>query len=286
MKKEKLSAASKSKLEAETKSNTEMIDELIFMTSHSSVEDLDVDKVAAYLEMLDERAPIDEPLGENEADTWERVLERTAVADSLTDEVPRRAVRKRRVSHIGKIMRGVVVAAAIIIAFSCIAAFASGANPFETVVKVAGDLIFFARNPSGELELPEGSETEYKSLRKALDATGMEDAMCPSWIPKDYSVEMITAKKTSLSQKVTGSYSSDRGEIVITITRVLSDVSRGTIEVEKNGYEMMDQNGDMFYISDNVDMVQAYATIDSYEYYLIGNIDRYELKTIIQSLYR
>ena len=286
MKKEKLSAASKSKLEAETKSNTELIDELIFMTSHSSVDDLDAEKVAAYLETLDERAPIDEPLGENEADAWERVLEKTEVGNTISDKLPEQDERRHRARRTGKILHSALLAAAFALVLSCVVAFAAGINPFETVVKVAGDLIFFARNPSGELELPEGTESEYRSLREALDANGMEDALCPSWIPKDCSLNDIQIKKTVNAIKCSAMYSSELKEITVIISYNGSEANAGAVEGDELGYEEYVVGNDTFFITSNIEYVRANANIDKYQYRVRGNINKEEMRNIIQSLYR
>ena len=286
MKKEKLSAASKSKLEAETKSNTELIDELIFMTSHSSVDDLDAEKVTAYLETLDERAPIDEPLGENEADAWKRVLERTAVADSLTDEVPRKKEHKSGVNHLHKIIGRTLLVAVIIVAVLYVVALANGINPVESVIKWTGDLIFFARNPSGELELPESNEADYYSLREALDANGMDRALCPKWIPQDYSFDGVNVKSTTRSSKVTAYYVADRGVLSIVIMSSSSEAGVNAMESEDTDYLPYEIESDIFYISTNISYIRAYAEINSFRIELYGTLSEDEVKLIIQSLYR
>jgi hypothetical protein len=286
VKKEKLSAASKSKLEAETKSNTELIDELIFMTSHSSVDDLDAEKVAAYLETLDERASIDEPLGENEADAWERVLEKTEVGNAISDKLPEQDEQRHRARRTGKILHSVLLAAAFALVLSCVVAFAAGVNPFETVVKVAGDLIFFARNPSGELELPESTETEYRSLREALNDNGMTEAMSPSWIPKDYSLDNITVKSTGQMCKVSALFSANNGNIAIIISNASSASGINAVESEEQQFDDYEVHGESFSISKNNTLMQSVATIGPYDYRIAGNISLEELEIIIQSLFR
>lgn len=286
MKTEKLSAASKSKLEAETKSNTELIDELIFMTSHSSVEDLDVDKVAAYLETLDERAPIDEPLGENEADAWERVLEKTEVGNTISDKLPEQDERRHRSRRTGKILHSVLLAAAFALVLSCVVAFAAGVNPFETVVKVAGDLIFFARNPSGELELPEGTNAKYRSLREALDANGMEDAMCPKWIPKGYALVFVNAQKTDRLTKISALYTSNQNEITISVIQNESSANARAVEANDDNWIEYKCGKDIYYISPNLGVREIYANIENRSYLIAGCFTEDEAKVIIQSLYR
>ena len=293
MKKEKLSAASKSKLEAETKSNTELIDELIFMTSHSSVDDLDAEKVAAYLGTLDERAPIDVPLGENEADAWERVLEKTEVGNTISDKLPEQDERRRRSRRTGKILHSALLAAAFALVLSCVVAFAAGVNPFETVVKVAGDLIFFARNPSGELELPEGAQSNYRTIPEALQQNNIMDAMYPSWVPSDYHIDNINVKVTTFSVKLSAFFLSERGDMAIVISKDLSNSGGNTIEingVEDENYLLNESilfkvNNDCFYLTHNMDINQITGTVGSYSYSVWGKIDEQEAKRVIQSLY-
>ena len=286
MKKQNPSAASKYFKEAESKSNTELIDEIFLMTNQSSVDELDTDKVTAYLEMLDERAPIEEPLGIDEAEAWKRVLEQVEEIDPVSESSPNSPDRKIRSHRTHRVILRTLSAAVILIMALCIVAFASGVNPFETVVKWTGDLIFFARNPSGELELPEGTEAEYRSLREALDENGMEDAMCPSWIPKDYALDNIKVKQTSQQGKITAFYSSERGNIAIIITIAYSERGRNVLESEESQYDDFIVGGDVFSISSNNELIESFASIEVFDYCIAGNITLEELKTIIQSLYR
>jgi len=285
VKKQKLSAASNPYQEAETKSNTELIDELIFMTSHSSVDDLDTDKVTAYLKTLDERAPIDEPLGGDQAEAWKRVLEKVDLVESLDEidsedsEPSAKAGRSHRIAK-----RVVTIAAAVVVLLS-LATMALGINPIETVVKAVGDLIFFARNPSGELELPEGTNAEYRSLREALDANGMEDAMCPKWIPKGYALNRTIIKKTDHFVRVSAFYVSNQDELTVLVSNSEAEAYSRAVETSIEQNREFFYGNDTFYLSDNFGVQQLYARIGEYSYLIIGVYNEDEAQLIIQSLY-
>jgi hypothetical protein len=154
------------------------------------------------------------------------------------------------------------------------------------VVKVAGDLIFFARNPSGELELPEGTESEYRSLREALDANGMEDALCPSWIPKGYALQRLNVKRTERLVRVSALYVSDQNELTITISRSESGSVASAMETNGTSYTEFEHNNNVFYISDNVGVYQVYSIISNCSYLFVGMNSEGETELIIQSMYR
>jgi hypothetical protein len=153
-------------------------------------------------------------------------------------------------------------------------------------VKWTGDLLFISRNPSGELELPEGSESEYRSLREALDQNGAEDALCPNWIPSDYAIDSIFCQTTQYMNRYYAMYISNRGELSIMVTKYESDSGYHMIEIEENGYEEYNVEGMIFIISSNYNIIQAEGSLGSYKYSFLGSIEEDEMRSIIQSLFR
>ena len=163
---------------------------------------------------------------------------------------------------------------------------ASGFDPIQSVVKWTGDLLFITRNPGGELELPEGTESEYHSLREALDQNGMEDALCPSWIPSDYNLHNISVKRSSRALKITAFYSSELGSITTIVTNGFAVETIETIEIDESGETKYEYEGCIFDLTHNFDYLQANASIGEYRYTIIGTIQKEEMESIIQSLFR
>lgn len=286
MEKQKNYTASESSSEANQKSNTELLNEISFILEHSHADDMDLDTVFKNLDILDERAPIN--VDDVPRDSWEslsaeyQARKEKAAAEKMAlarNKPARKNIRRRR------ILARTLYATILIIISLFVLANASGVISIQNIVKQVGDKLFIAHNPSGELELPEGTESEYRSLREALDQNGMKDALCPSWIPKDYVIESISVIQTSRITKCSSACSSERGELAITITFNFSDNSGNWIETDENGFSEYQTSDNTFYLSNNLEVIQAFGEIGHYRYSILGNIQEDELKAIIQSLF-
>ena len=282
----KQNPASEPSTEAKQKSNTELLNEISFILEHSSAEDMDLDTVLNNLDILDERAPIE--VGEIPGDSWETIYadyqrrQEEKKEDRETADESKKGLRKPR-----RVLLRTLYAAVLIVLLLFAVAKASGFDPIQSVVKWTGDLLFISRNPSGELELPEGSESEYRSLREALDQNGAEDALCPSWIPSDYEIESINVKQSARLLKITAFYfSDDNGKITAIITKGFSNEMLEVAEADDDGYYDFEYKGIIFEISHNIDLTQANASIGDYRYSIAGTIAKEEMESIIRSLFR
>ena len=287
MEKQKNYTASESSSEANQKSNTELLNEISFILEHSHADDMDLDTVFKNLDILDARATIN--VDDVPRDSWEslsaeyQARKEKAAAEKMAlarNKPARKNIRRRR------ILARTLYAAILIIISLFVLANASGVISIQSIVKQVGDKLFIAHNPSGELELPEGTESEYRSLREALDQNGMEDALCPSWIPKDYVIEDVIVMSTSRRTVISAIYSSNKGEMSVVITKAYSDETVNTIETEENGIKEVTLNGLVFYISKNLNVMQATGQDDIFSYSFVGNVAEDEIERIIQSLYR
>lgn len=281
----KQNPASEPSTEAKQKSNTELLNEISFILEHSSAEDMDLDTVLNNLDILDERAPIE--IEEIPGDSWESIYadyqrrQKEKKEDREAADESKKGLRKPR-----RVLLRTLYAAVLIVLLLFAVAKASGFDPIQSVVKWTGDLLFISRNPSGELELPEGSESEYRSLREALDQNGAEDALCPSWIPSDYALEQVSVLSTRRMTKLLAGYSSDRGELSIIIsTGHSTEQTSNVVETDNKEIEEYIFNHDFFYLSSNMNYNGFHADIGEYRYSVIGNVSTEELKSIIQSLY-
>jgi len=282
----KQNPASEPSTEAKQKSNTELLNEISFILEHSSVEDMDLDTVLNNLDILDERAPIE--VGEIPGDSWETIYadyqrrQEEKEEDRETADESKKGLRKPR-----RVLLRTLYAAVLIVLLLFAVAKASGFDPIQSVVKWTGDLLFISRNPSGELELPEGAESEYRSLREALDQNGAEDALCPSWIPSDYEIYRISVKRSARLIKIAAFYSSKSdGSITVMISKGFSNEILEITEADENGYDDYRLNGILFEITHNNDLTQANSSIGDYRYSFVGTINMEEMKSIIQSLFR
>lgn len=272
--------------EENQKSNTELLNEVNSILSNSSIIDVDMDTVKRNLAILDERNPIE--LTDDREETWQAIManhraylasKQTTEPENTADRVTVREKRPRR-----KLLVAVYAVVGVLLTL-IVGSYAAGVDPFQSVAKWTGDRLFVATNPSGELELPKNTVSEYRSLREALDQNGAEDAMCPSWVPKDYAIDSIDFACTQRISKYTAVFYSERGELGIVVLTGYSTTTN-SVETELSGYREYMVNGDIYYLSENTDYLQAYGEIGSYRYSVVGNLKEEELEAIIQSLYR
>lgn len=271
------------------KTNAQLLDDLERLLDCQEAEDLDVDQLEACLDALQERAPVMEDFdpasimarlqAEHPAlfESEEKENEEKE-AISSPDASPRPV---RRSGRARRILRRVEIAAALIVVL-CIGASAVGLNPFQAITQWASEVLHIGRNPSGVMELPEGTASEYRSLEEALAAYGVDPSGCPTWVPEDYVLEDVSAITSSGGLKFTASYASNRGEMYIRITQ-FEDESLIALEKEIGGY-MYIHNNIEFEILENHGTANITWQIGSYLYTITGSLDNEEILNMLDSV--
>ncbi len=260
-----------------TSSNTELLDEIDQMLSGPENE-IDVDALEARLTALQDRAPVMEdydPLAE-----WSKLQDAYPVSFETGDEPKKKS--KRRTG--GKIHFARIAAIfAVVLLCSLVTVNALGYNPIHSFLRWVDDTIQVCINPSGVMELPPDVPCEYRSLREALDANGAEDAVCPTWVPRDYALREVTARQTDGVTLFNAFYVSERGGLFIRIYEVDGFSWSGVIESELNGTEYV-HNDVTYYFTANNEASKAGWIIGQYSCEIIGQISEDELKQIINSM--
>lgn len=271
------------------KTNAQLLDDLERLLDCQEAEDLDVDQLEACLDALQERAPVMEDFdpasimarlqAEHPAlfESEEKENEEKE-AISSPDASPRPV---RRSGRARRILRRVEIAAALIVVL-CIGASAVGLNPFQAITQWASEVLHIGRNPSGVMELPEGTASEYRSLEEALAAYGVDPSGCPTWVPEDYALDSVTVHDNSGGLKFMASYVSTRGEMYIRVTR-FEDETSSALEKEEGGY-IYNHNGTQFDLIDNRNMTKASWQIGSTAYVITGQLEISEIHSMIDSI--
>lgn len=271
------------------KTNAQLLDDLERLLDCQEAEDLDVDQLEACLDALQERAPVMEDFdpasimarlqAEHPAlfESEEKENEEKE-AISSPDASPRPV---RRSGRARRILRRVEIAAALIVVL-CIGASAVGLNPFQAITQWASEVLHIGRNPSGVMELPEGTASDYRSLEEALAAYGVDPSGCPTWVPEDYVLGSVIVRDADGGLKATASYSSKRGEMYIRVTQYTDD-SLVTLEKEIGGYIYTHNNID-FDIVENNGSANITWQIDSYLYTITGFFEQEEILHILDSI--
>ena len=192
----------------------------------------------------------------------------------MAERKPRRAHRLRRVWW------KAAVAAVLVFA---VAASTFGSNPIKALLERV-EVFFMGTNPSGQLELPEDSVSEYRSLQDALDQNGIKVKVSPTWIPSDYSVDFVRVRESDYTIRITGYYISDnRSGFRIQISDSEEDTAYIDEKIEKSGDSII-RNGIEYFILPNTENVKASWQNGQYACVISGQLTTEELEKMIESI--
>lgn len=265
--------------DAERRSSQELLEEIEQILEMDAAE-MDTDRLDAYLDILQARAPVMEDYDAKAE--WEKTK---AQHPLLFAPEPAKHPKK---SGTGKWFRPVraleiAVAAALLL---MITANALGCNPIRQFLDWADGIVRVYSNPSGEMTLPPDDPSEYHSLAEALEAYGIDPDSCPTWIPADYAVESVNVRDSKQLLRISGIYRGDRGELLIRVTKY-QDI--GTIDwasaIERdNGGSLFVSNGREYCIVTNSGQVKA-GWVQGLNFYEVnGKISEDEIEAILQSI--
>lgn len=200
--------------------------------------------ITAYLDVLEEKSPVLPPdfNAEEDLETFKHKF--AALFDELdvtTDKGPQRRYTR-------KLSRILGCAAAVVIMF-VVFAEAFGIPIISTVYQWGADAYrTVVWGPSGSMTLEHVPENEYASLEEALAAYHVEDAVNPRWIPKEFTIDSVTARTINNDILIKGRYlAAGNQEILVRITVFYN--SADTANAFEHGED------DTIYSIDSVDYV-------------------------------
>lgn len=177
-------------------------------------------------------------------------------------------------------MAGIAATCAICLV---VTANAFGLNPIRAVLNWAEGIIQIYSNPSGVMELPVDIPSEYHSLEEALTANSISTKGCPTWIPQDFSLYSVRVRKSDGIIKCTASYESERGELIIRVSKRTTYNSTAIEECDDGGWVYY-YNDVEYYIVSNFDWAKAGWEDGLNSYVVSGQVSEDELKEIINSI--
>ena len=214
---------------AHKKSNTELLQEIEEALRSGTAEDLDTDKIEQYLSILQERAPVMEDYDPEQQ--WNELQEAHPLIFAV-EETPHEEKRRHRRRSPLHTLRLALAGLTMVVCFM-VTANALGFNPVQSVITWAEGVIQTCFNPSGIMELPEDTQSEYRSLKEALTANSMNADRLPTWVPKDYSLVDVTARQIDGMTKCTAVFESNRGELVMRVNEFAAKDAVALEEREK-----------------------------------------------------
>lgn len=216
--------------DVEQRSSQELLQEIEQILATSSSVDIDTDKLEAYLDILQERAPVMEDYDAKAE--WEKTKVQHPL---LFAPEPAKRPKKADARKWFRSVRAVEIAVAVALCLM-ITANAFGYNPIRQFLDWADGIIRVYSNPSGEMELPPDDPNEYHSLAEALAAYDIDPDSCPTWIPEDYALKAVTVRDSDGLLRISGTYMGDRGELIIRVTLHIEDNYWGNlVERDESG---------------------------------------------------
>lgn len=270
----------------DTMTNAEILQAIEIMMN-APEEEMNTDRIEEYLSILQSRAPVTEEY-DSEVQ-WAKLeaahplaFEDSSQLEEMTPSFSARKEKLHHVRHIHMLTRGAGVAAAVIV-LSTVTANALGFHPIHAILQWVEGIVQVCINPSGTMELPNSTPSEYHSLAEALEQNGIDATGLPTWIPQDYSIYSITSKVSDGIVKCVAEFESNRGDLMM---RVTSYAIENTIAVEERdeSSRCYSKGNVDYYIISNNDQVKISWQIGLNAYVIGGQISENEAKKIIDSI--
>ena len=200
------------------------------------------------------------------------------------EETPHEEKRRHRRRSPLHTLRLALAGLTLVVCFM-VTANALGFNPVQSVITWAEGVIQTCFNPSGIMELPEDTQSEYHSLKEALTANSMNADRLPTWVPKDYSLVDVTARQIDGMTKCTAVFESNRGELIMRVVAYSTkDIAVKKEREVSTGEEIFKYNGMEYYLISNDVWNKAEWHDGLMSFTLSGQISDEEIKEIIQSI--
>lgn len=264
-----------------SKDPTELTDELAALTEDAANGKCDLELIDAYLEILDEKAPLS-----FEADPQEALSafhEKHGLLETETSAPRRRRPRSPRFP-----IKAAALFAAVLVCGSMIAQ-AYGINIWGTIARVTSETFRMEKMevPYAEVTtypIAQGESAEYDSLLEAVEAFGITAPIAPTWIPERFGTPEVYATYKTSGVCINADYKTETDILKIRF----NESSRATQRIVEK-----DSVTDTTYFRNNinhyivVDQSLAKITWNSgvFECHMSGSITEEEARKIIDSIY-
>ena len=270
--------AQEMKMRLREKPLSELMEELEQMSSISEY-DCDIDLICAYLDVLEEKAPV-LPKGYDPATEYEKFKENhSELFDVPAAPLPEKAPAGK--SRFIRLKQTLVTFAALF----CVVVFvadASGAGVLDRLIEW-GSETFSLRPASGVMELEVAGENGFHSLQEALEFYEVTEPAIPTWIPGRYTIDKITILESNNILIISGKYVAGEDEILI--RNAISYDEDFRFEEDWGGeHTLHEANGLVFILSKNFDEERAVWAANDYTYSVSGTISEKELKRMLDSI--
>ena len=270
--------AQEMKMRLREKPLSELMEELEQMSSISEY-DCDIDLICAYLDVLEEKAPV-LPKGYDPAAEYEKFKENhSELFDVPAAPLPEKAPAGK--SRFIRLKQTLVTFAALF----CVVVFvadASGAGVLDRLIEW-GSETFSLRPASGVMELEVAGENGFHSLQEALEFYEVTEPAIPTWIPGKYSIDKVVVLESGDSDIVSGRYVADDDTFFIRV--IIGNNKTFTFEEDYTEEHTIYTTGEVAFIcSTNFEEKRVVWTVGDYMYSINGAIAEDELQKMLDSI--
>ncbi len=270
---------------------TSELDKLLWDGSEESV---DVDKLDALLDRLDEAVseqPADAAAFDAEAGL--RRFHKRLEAQNAGEGKPTAARRfdsSAQPYRRHRILKTVLIAAAIGALILGTTAQAMNWNLFDLIAQWTSEL-FGLRTEVVEVAeitanpLEPGEERQYATVQEMLDEFGVTAPLFPTWVPERFGEPQASAVNTKTGLTLVVSYSAGNDHLIFFAYEMDLENSRST-EISAEGAAISRINGNNYYLMSDVNTEKAIWQNGSFECQVYGTVSREELKQIVSSIYK
>lgn len=218
---EEMRGVSQSKWHLHDKSAEELLTELEAKLDSMTDQTYDEELVDAYLEALDEKAPL--PKQFDVESSWNQFRSKHSILFDADDILPN-PKHSRSFSHKFRFRKAIpqlVAAAAIVGVLGMFGAQAAGIDVFGALGRWTEETFHFVApkasaaptyhtvsNGDGFYELE-----QYSTLQDAFDAYSISDPLAPSWIPEGYTLDYVEVSPSDTEIIFSASYSKEQNTL-------------------------------------------------------------------------
>lgn len=232
--------------------------------------------ISAYLDALDQKAPMPDMPDTDEA--WSAFQKKVEDASLVVGgSSPKRPARFRRV-----VRTGLVAAIMVAVLFGVmVAAQAAGVDVFGAVARWTEETFHFSVPEAGAADM------WFADYQEELEAAGLSAEYLPTWLPEGYEVELIEAYDTGTIKDIYLLLQGKEGSSIdffISIHQTPESMESTIFEKDEAPVRTVQMDGRDIYFFENLDSQRAVSQYQNIIYALSGDISEQIVLGILSSI--
>lgn len=232
--------------------------------------------ISAYLDALDQKAPMPDMPDTDEAwSAFQKKVEDASLA--VGGSSPKRPARFRRV-----VRTGLVAAIMVAVLFGVmVAAQAAGVDVFGAVARWTEETFHF------NVSEADGNTAWFADYQEELDAAGLSEEYLPTWVPEGYEATDLQIQELNRGIDIYILYSSEDGsafDLLISIYDDLSAMEQHVYEKDDTPVQTIQAGDKTIYLIENLGLQTAACQYQNATYSLTGNLSSDLIEDIFASI--